>query len=203
MSSPARRFLFLLSSTRRMGNTEQLAYCAANSLPPSAQQRWIHLQDHPLPYFVDLRHHTPYPTPTGNAQLLLEATLDATDLVLVAPLYWYSLPVHAKHYLDYWSAWLRTPNLDFREAMRGKTLWSIVVSSGDRAETQPLEDSLVLTARYMNMRWGGMLYGTGSRPNDIQDDARALHQAQHFFSESAPAPDSRPKPTLATMQKAR
>ncbi|UOQ95990.1 NAD(P)H-dependent oxidoreductase [Hymenobacter sp. 5317J-9] len=193
----------MLSSTRRMGNTEQLAYCAANSLPSSAQQRWIHLQDHPLPYFVDLRHHTPYPAPTGNAQLLLDATLDATDLVLVAPLYWYSLPVHAKHYLDYWSAWLRTPHLNFREEMRGKTLWFIVVSSGDRAETKPLEETLILTARYMAMNWGGLLYGTGSRPNDIQDDAQALKQAQHFFSAADPAPDPSPTAAQPLMQKAR
>jgi putative NADPH-quinone reductase len=164
-----------------MGNSEQLAYCAAHHLPAQATQQWLHLQDYPLPYFVDMRHHTPYPAPTGNAQILLEATLAATDLVLVAPLYWYSLPVHAKHYLDYWSAWLRTPGLEFREQMRGKKLWSIVVSSGEQAETAPLEASLVLTANYMQMPWGGMLYGTGSRPNDIQDDGAALERAKTFF----------------------
>ncbi|MBR7719059.1 NAD(P)H-dependent oxidoreductase [Microvirga sp. SRT04] len=164
-----------------MGNSEQLAYCAAHHLPPNATQQWLHLQDYPLPYFVDMRHHTPYPLPTGNALVLLEATLAATDLVLVAPLYWYSLPVHAKHYLDYWSAWLRTPGLEFREQMQGKTLWSIVVSSGDQTEVQPLEATLILTANYMKMPWGGMLYGTGSRPNDIQDDAPALERAKAFF----------------------
>ena len=203
MNSPARRFLFLLSSTRRMGNSEQLAYCAAHSLPPTVQQRWIHLQDLPLPYFVDMRHHTPYPQPSGNAQLLLEATLEATDLVLVAPLYWYSLPVHAKHYLDYWSAWLRTSTLNFRDDMRGKTLWSIVVSSGNRAEAQPLEDALVLTAKYMNLHWGGMLYGTGSRPNDIQDDAKALKRAQTFFNSAAEPLERSFGPALAKAKKAR
>jgi NAD(P)H-dependent FMN reductase len=164
-----------------MGNSEQLAYCAAYHLPPHATQQWLHLQDYPLPYFVDMRHHTPYPPPTGNALTLLEATLAATDVVLVAPLYWYSLPVYAKHYLDYWSAWLRTPDLSFREQMRGKTLWSIVVSSGEQAEAAPLEASLMLTASYMQMPWGGMLYGTGSRPNDIQGDALALERAKSFF----------------------
>lgn len=188
MESPTRRFLFLLSSTRRMGNSEQLAYCAAGQLPASVEQQWLHLQDYPLPYFVDMRHHTPYHTPEGNAKLLLEATLAATDLVLVAPLYWYSLPTSAKHYLDYWSAWLRTSSLNFQEDMQGKTLWSIVVSSVNRAETQPLEATLILTAQYLKMTWGGMLYGTGSRPNDIQDDTRALEQAASFLL-SQPSPD--------------
>ncbi|MBF9238901.1 NAD(P)H-dependent oxidoreductase [Hymenobacter sp. BT683] len=181
MSDSARRFLFLLSSTRRLGNSEQLAYCAAHPLPAQTGQRWLHLSDHALPEFVDLRHTGAFHAPTGNAQLLLEATLDATDVVLAAPLYLYSLPAAAKHYLDYWNAWLRTPNIAFSEQMQGKTLWAIIVSSGKRDEAKPLEATLRLTAQFMDMRWGGMLYGTGSRPNDIQQDAAALKQAQTFF----------------------
>jgi len=184
MPDSARRFLFLLSSTRRMGNSEQLAYCAAHFLPPQTEQQWLHLLDYPLPDFVDLRHNGVYPAPTGNPKLLLEATLHATDLVFVAPLYWYSLPAPAKLYLDHWGAWLRTPELMFREQMEGKNLWAIVVSSSNRDETDPLEAALKLTAQYLKMRWGGFLYGTGSRPNDIQQDAAAIAQAQPFFEET-------------------
>ncbi|MDQ2793038.1 MAG: NAD(P)H-dependent oxidoreductase [Bacteroidota bacterium] len=187
MSHSDRRFLFLLASPRRLGNSEQLAYCAAHSLPPGTGQQWMHLLDFPLPDFADLRHHGIYQPPAGNAQLLLEATLQATDLVLVAPLYWYSLPAPAKRYLDSWSAWLRTPELDFRTRMQHKTLWSIVVSSGERTEAQPLEETLMLTARYLRMQWGGLLFGSGSRPNDIQGDAGALHAAKGFFA-AVPAP---------------
>ena len=181
MSTPARRFLFLLSSTRRLGNTEQLAYYAAHHLPAHVEQQWLYLLDHPLPDFVDLRHSGVYPPPSGNARLLLEATMQATDLVLVSPLYWYSLSVPAKLYLDYWSAWLRAPGLEFRTKMTGKTLWVITASSGPRPEAQPLEDSLKLSANYMQMHWGGMLFGTGSRPNDIQLDTKALHRAKSYF----------------------
>lgn len=179
---PARRFLFLLSSTRRQGNTEQLAFFAAHHLPKDAAQEWLHLQDYPLPNFVDLRHDGPYPLPFGHAKTLLEATLAATDLVLVAPLYWYSLPAPAKQYLDYWSGWMRIPAIAFREKMPGKTMWAIVASSGERSDADPLDATLKLTAEYMQMEWGGLLYGTGSKPNDIQDDELALHQAKSFFA---------------------
>lgn len=186
MSAPARRFLFLLSSTRRLGNTEQLAYCAAHALPENTEQRWMHLLDYPLPNFIDLRHDVTYEPPAGNALVLLNATLEATDLVLVAPVYWYSLPFLAKHYIDHWSGWLRTPTVNFRAQMRGKTLWVIVASSGDRPEANPLEDSLKLTAQYLGMSWGGLLFGTGSRPNDIQSDAEALLSAKTFFDNPTP-----------------
>lgn len=187
MNQSDRRFLFLLCSTRRMGNSEQLAYCAAHPLPPDTGQQWLHLLDFPLSDFVDLRHSGSYHPPVGNAQLLLEATLNATDLVLVAPLYWYGLPAPAKLYLDHWSGWLRTPGINFRERMAGKVLWAITVSSGERAEAQPLEDSLTMTAQYLHMRWGGLLFGTGSRPNDIQLDAPAQQRARSFFAASEAA----------------
>lgn len=181
MQSPGRRFLFLLSSTRRLGNSEQLAYCAAHSLPAHYEQQWLNLQDFPLPDFTDQRHGAGYQPPTGNARLLFEATVKATDLVLVTPLYMYNMPVASKQYFDYWSAWLRTANLHFKEHMKGKTLWSIVVGSGPETDAQPLQGSLLLTVGFMQMTWGGMLYGSGSRPNDIQDDTPALEMAQTFF----------------------
>ena len=96
----------------------------------------------------------------------------------------YDLPAPAKLYLDHWSGWLRTPGINFREQMKSKALWAITVSSGERAEAQPLEDSLTMTAQYLHMRWGGLLFGTGSRPNDIQLDVLAQQRARSFFTVS-------------------
>jgi hypothetical protein len=159
-----------------------LAYCAAHPLPFGTEQEWLHLQDFLLPEFTDLRHHASFPQPVGNAKTLLTATVQATDVVLVSPLYMYNMPAQAKHYLDHWNAWLRIPNLNFRQQMAGKTLWSIVVSNVGKFEAQPLEESLILTAQYLKMQWGGMLHGTGSLPNDIQNDDHAQLLAKSFFA---------------------
>src|SRR5690242_3664785 len=98
-----RRFLFLVASARREGNTETLARIAASSLPSDIEQQWIHLDEFPLERFEDIRHHAgknnPWPLPRGNEKYLLEATLAATDIVFVTPLYWYSLPSSAKLYI--------------------------------------------------------------------------------------------------------
>ena len=182
MPTSSRRFLFLLASTRRQGNSEQLAHLAARHLPAAVEQHWLYLPDCPLPTFIDLRHDSEYPAPEGNAKLLLDATLHATDLVLVTPLYWYSLSGPAKQYFDYWSAWMRTPNVSFRERMAGKTLWAIVASSGSRAEVLPLQATLQLTADYMQLHWGSLLLGNGSRPGDVLQDQAAQQQAKTFFT---------------------
>ncbi|MFD2785995.1 flavodoxin family protein [Hymenobacter rubripertinctus] len=186
--APNRRFLFLLGSTRHAGNSELLARRAAEFLPAATEQQWLFLPDFDLPPFVDLRHDASYPAPAGPEKTLLDATLAATDIVLVSPLYWYTLSTPAKHYLDYWSAWLRTPRLKFRAQMRGKTFWAVVASSGPAEEARPLHETLQLTAAYLAIPWGGYLLGNGSRPGDVLRDETAWRAAESFFSAPAHRP---------------
>jgi multimeric flavodoxin WrbA len=183
------RHLFLLASARKDGNTERLASVAAAGLPAGAAQEWLRLSDTPLPPFRDIRHDAGiYPAPTGHEKLLVEATLQATDLIFCAPVYWYGLPASAKLYLDYWSAWLRVPGLDFKNRMKGKRLWAVtMISGGDDATADPLIGTLKLTAEYMAMEWRGVLLGHGSRPGDVEKDARALRAAENFFKRASPA----------------
>ena len=113
----SQRFLFLVASAREPGhegNTEWLARRAAEALPPGAQQEWIHLARMTLPPFVDMRQtQGEYPMPEGDLKTLLDASLGATDIVFVSPVYWYSIPSAMKTYIDHWSALLRVPGRDF------------------------------------------------------------------------------------------
>ncbi|MEV7924369.1 MULTISPECIES: NAD(P)H-dependent oxidoreductase [unclassified Kitasatospora] len=180
-----RTFLFLNASARAGGNSEQLARLAAEaSLPAGSEQRWLRLSEHPLPPFEDLRHVEGgrHPEPVGHERTLLDATLAATDLVFVAPLYWYSLPTSAKLYLDHWSSWLRQPGADFRARMRGGTIWGVTALATEDDKAEPLIGTLRLTAEYMGMRWGGALLGNGTRPGDVLRDERALIAAKSFFA---------------------
>ncbi|MEV5148396.1 NAD(P)H-dependent oxidoreductase [Streptomyces sp. NPDC052727] len=185
----SRRFLFLLGSAREVGNTELLAREAAAQLPGEVEQRWIRLADHPLPDFVDLRHDSDHvrPSPDTPAGLLLDATLAATDIVIASPLYWYSVSSLTKRYLDYWSAWLRTPGVDFKATMAGRTLWGIAALADDEPSVaDPYAGTLNNSAAYLRMRFGGVLLGNGSAPGDVHEDAEALARAKTFFAQDAP-----------------
>jgi NAD(P)H-dependent FMN reductase len=185
MPTPPRRFLFLVSSGRPDGNSEQLARHAAQSLSAADTQEWIRLADVDLPAFADLRHASAAawaPAIEGEPRRLLEATLAATDIVFVAPVYWYSLPASAKLYLDHWTTWMRAPGWDFKPRMAGKTLWGICVASDEsEAIATPLRETLRLSADYMQMHWGGFLFGSGNRPGDIRRDEKSLAEAGRFF----------------------
>jgi multimeric flavodoxin WrbA len=182
----SRRYAFFVSSAREEGNTESLARAAAARLPAGTEQRWLRLAELPLPPFVDIRHASGvYPQPQGHEATLAEATLWATDLVVVSPVYWYSLSASAKLYLDYWTAWLRVPDMDFKARMADKRLWGVTVTSDaedvDAEITAPLVGTLCLTADYMKMQWRGLLLGHGNRPGDVTSDAPAFERAKTFF----------------------
>ncbi|HWU06243.1 MAG TPA: NAD(P)H-dependent oxidoreductase [Streptomyces sp.] len=179
----ARTFLFLLGSSRSGGNTETLARLAAEQLPPGTEQRWLDLRDLPLPDFEDRRHAEGHVAPTGHAATLLEATLAATDVVIASPLYWYAVSTSAKRYLDHWAGWAETPGTGFQQRMAGKTLWGVTaLADEDPAVAEPLAGTLRNSARYLGMRWGGVLLGNGSRPGDVLSDTGATARAKEFFN---------------------
>ncbi|MBB6419005.1 flavodoxin family protein [Streptomyces sp. AK010] len=183
-----RRFLFVLGSARPEGNTELLARRAAEQLPPDVEQEWLDLTEVPVPDFEDLRHDSDHVRPTeGNVARLLDATLAATDIVIVSPLYWYSVSAQTKRYLDYWSGWLRTPGLDFKATLAGRTLWGVTaLAHPQEVVADPLVGTLHNSAAYMGMRFGGVLLGNGSKPGDVLTDDAALTRAKTFFEQEAP-----------------
>ncbi|MFC8140279.1 flavodoxin family protein [Streptomyces paradoxus] len=183
-----RRFLFVLGSARAEGNSELLARRAAEQLPPDVEQEWIDLTEHPVPDFEDLRHDSDHVRPTeGNVARLLDATLAATDIVIVSPLYWYSVSAQTKRYLDYWSGWLRTPGLDFKATLAGRTLWGVTaLAHTQEVVADPLVGTLHNSAAYLGMRFGGVLLGNGSKPGDVLTDDAALTRAKTFFEQEAP-----------------
>ncbi len=180
-----RKFVFILGSARLDGNTEHIARRAASTLPETVDRRWLRLSEHPLPPFEDIRHHETrkYEITSEHEKVLLDATLSASDLVIASPVYWYSLSASTKLYLDYWSGWMRLPDVEFKKRMAAKTLWAIsALSDGEStAGAQPLIETLRLSAEYMDMRWGGVLLGYGNRPGDVLNDADSITRAGRFF----------------------
>lgn len=188
MNLEKNEFLFLLGSSRHDGNTELLARHAASSLPTDVNQTWLHLIDHPLPPFEDIRHHESrkYAVTSESESIILNATLAATDIVIASPVYWYTVSASVKLYLDYWSGWMRLEGVDFKKCMIGKRLWAITAfSDDDPAGAQPLVDCLRLSAEYMNMTWSGALFGYGNRPGDVLDHPDSLQRAAGFFKAGA------------------
>ncbi|MFF1512014.1 flavodoxin family protein [Streptomyces sp. NPDC058326] len=187
-AAPDRSFLFVLGSSRSDGNTEILARAAAAQLPAGIPQRWVDLNRLALPDFQDGRHEDAGRPVDENEELLRQATLEATDIVIASPLYWYTLSAQTKRYLDYWSGWLDVPDLDFKRRMEGRTLWGVTaMADDDHVVGDALTTTLNHTAAYLRMRFGGVLTGTGSRPGRVRADEGAMLRAKTFFESETPA----------------
>ncbi|WP_086824335.1 flavodoxin family protein [Streptomyces sp. NRRL B-24572] len=182
-----RSFLFVLGSSRADGNSEILARAAAAHLPSDIPQRWVDLNRLALPDFQDGRHEDAGRQPGEVEELLRQATIDATDIVIVSPLYWYALSAQTKRYLDYWSGWLNVPGSDFKERMAGGTLWGVTALAHEEHEVADgLVTSLNHSAAYLGMHFGGVLTGTGSRPGRVRADEQAMARAKTFFQGETP-----------------
>lgn len=175
-----RHVLFLLSSARPDGNALRLARRAAAALPASAQV-WIDLTDPPLPPFIDLRPG--FALPQGPALPVMQAMQAATDIVFVAPVYWYALPAPAKLLLDHWSGWLDAPATGFTDWAKAKTV-HLITTRGDPDPTVAdlPEAMLKRSILWLGMQWGSAVHGIGDAPGDIDRDADALLQAVLMFA---------------------
>lgn len=84
--------------------------------------------------------------------------------MIVSPLYWYSVSAQTKRYLDHWSGWLRTPGLDFKATMAGRTLWGVTAFADDEpVVADPLVGTLHHSAAYLGML-PHCLKGVGGTP---------------------------------------
>lgn len=107
----------------------------------------------------------------------------------MSPLYWYSLSATVKRYLDYWDAWLETPEIAFKDTLKGRTLWGVTALAHREEEVaEPLVGTLRNTAAFFPMHFGGVLLGNGTRPGHVLEDTDAMARAKTFFAQ---------EPTLA------
>jgi NAD(P)H-dependent FMN reductase len=172
------RFLFLLSSARRDGNSAQLARQAALGLTCPCD--WLDLTAPALPAFVDPRPALP-PALSPRLRQVISAMQAASDICFVAPVYWYSLPAPAKLLLDHWSGLLDQPDLAFPSWIRSKRLWLVTTRADPDPGVADLPEALLRrTSDWLGMRWGGALHGVADAPGDIIHD-ESWAAAPQFF----------------------
>ena len=160
MSNTTPHYLFLTTSTREAatwatpvagpaGRRRAARGHGANLAPPGAHEPAAVCGPAP---------HRGHPRARGRSENLLDATLAATHIVFVSPVYWFSIPSPLKTYLDHWAAGCACRACPSKEQMAAKSLF-LITTSGDRAKAQPMIDSVELCAKFLSMPWGGALWG--------------------------------------------
>lgn len=171
--------LFLLTSDRVGGNSETLARAIGACLPGSAAQHWLRLCDPALPTFADLRPGGT-PAPTGRLAEIAAAMQAATDIVLVAPIYWYALPAPAKTLIDHWSGWLDAPGFGFEAWIRGKRMWLVTSRADPAADVPELAEAMLRrSVEWLGMDWAGAVHACEAE--DTRLSSQTLTEAATRF----------------------
>ncbi|UHA75868.1 flavodoxin family protein [Paenibacillus sp. 481] len=163
-------------SARDGGNTEQLTAIVTEGIESTTVQ----LRDKRLEPIVDQRHDPNGFSPIDDdMNQLVREMMEHDAIVFATPLYWYGMSGHMKTFIDRWSQCLRDDSLQFKERMKGKKAYVVIVG-GPQAKMNGL--ALVQQFRhifdFMGMQFEGWIIGRGSKPGDILEDTQTLAEAR-------------------------
>ncbi|HZC15869.1 MAG TPA: NAD(P)H-dependent oxidoreductase [Caulobacteraceae bacterium] len=88
---------------------------------------------------------------------MVRRALEATDLVLATPVYWYAMSGVMKRFFDRLTDLVREPNKTLGRALAGRTVW-LVATGTDPELPAGFELPFRLTAGYFGMAFGGTCY---------------------------------------------
>ncbi len=164
----SRRTLFLTASPRPGSNSRRLAAHAAQALPAGGAVHWLDLNSPALPAFRDLRPGHPG-VPMGRLGDVFGQIMLATDLVFVAPIYWYAFPAPLHLMLSHLSGWLDVPELRLMAGLRGKRC-HLITTRADPDPSVPASAEAMLrrSVEWLGMTWAGALHGIADAPGEIE-----------------------------------
>jgi len=110
---------------------------------------------------------------------LAEKMREHEVIILVTPVYWYTMSALMKTFLDRWSD-LLTIRKDLGRGLKGK--WVYVISSYGTAYPVGFDDPFRLTCDYMGMHFGGSLHHyCGKDPVYLEQNVRNIRSFQQLI----------------------
>ena len=168
-------------SARDGGNTEKLTELLLEGI----DKETIRLREYHMEPFIDKRHDpNGFPQVEDDLSKLMLAMMEHDTIVFATPLYWYGMSSHMKLFIDYWTQYLRVESMQFKERMRGKKAYVVVVG-GPKSKMTGL--ALIQQFRhifdFMGMSFEGWIIGRGTRPDDILTDRQTIAEAKALNEE--------------------
>lgn len=162
--------LIIFASSRGDGNTRK----ALESVQEGRDFEHVDLSTLEISYF-DYEHANQHDDFLSVAEKMQQHEV----IILVTPVYWYSMSALMKTFIDRWSD-LLTIRKDLGRGLKGK--WVYVISSYGTSFPVGFDDPFRLTCNYMEMHFGGSLhYYSGKDPVLQEQNKRNIRSFQHLI----------------------
>ncbi|PEO48873.1 flavodoxin family protein [Bacillus pseudomycoides] len=165
-------------SSRSNGNTEALTHMMIDGI--DAEQ--VYLRDHTVHPITDLRHEAEGFQPVDDDyQNLIEQMLEHDTIIFATPLYWYGMSGHMKNFVDRWSQSLRDRSLHFKEKMKEKKMYVVIVGGDNpKLKALPLIAQFQYIFDFTGSSFEGYIIGDANAPDEISNDKEALAKAKLY-----------------------
>ncbi|MFB1081487.1 flavodoxin family protein [Jeotgalibacillus sp. JSM ZJ347] len=172
--------LIISGSSREHSNSEFFAEKAASSY--TGDVKWIRLREQTIHQIHDQRHdENGFDPIDDDHSKVIEAMLDADEVLFATPLYWYGMSGYMKTFIDRWSQAMRDPSLNFKARITGKPGY-VITCGGDQVDIKGLP--LILQFKHIfeftGMDFKKYFIGEARKPGDAEKSDR-LDQLQDFF----------------------
>ncbi|MFT0560679.1 flavodoxin family protein [Bacillus cereus] len=165
-------------SSRQNGNTEALTHMMIENI----ETEQIYLLDHTVYPITDQRHDAEgFQSVNDDYEQLTKRMLEHDTIIFATPLYWYGMSGHMKNFVDRWSQSLRDTSLHFKEKMKGKKMYVVIVGGDNpKLKALPLIAQFQYIFDFVGSSFEGYVIGDANGLDEIKNDAEALAKAQLY-----------------------
>ncbi|NER41532.1 flavodoxin family protein [Bacillus megaterium NBRC 15308 = ATCC 14581] len=165
----------IYGSSRENGNTEELAKAVLKDINTEE----VYLRRHTINPITDMRHDELGFTNQQDDYYDIAKKMAAHDTILfVTPLYWYGMSGLMKNFVDRWSERIRDSTIKFKEQMKNKRVYVVVVGCrGASVIALPPIMLFQYIVDFIGSSFSGYIIGEANAPGDIAKDVKAQKQA--------------------------
>ncbi|WP_170840815.1 flavodoxin family protein [Oceanobacillus limi] len=166
----------LLGSSRRNGNTEYLV----NEVLEGVDHKEVYLLDHHMNPIIDERHtEQGFGYINDDYEELFFEFMKHDTIIFATPSYWFGMSAQMKIFFDRWSQYMRDDRIDFKEEMRKKQAYVIVIGNkpDPKIAALPLIQQFHYIFDYVGMEFKDYIIGQANKPQEILNDSHALTKA--------------------------
>ncbi|WP_078577748.1 flavodoxin family protein [Salipaludibacillus agaradhaerens] len=171
------KIMLLLGSSRKKGNSEQLAQDVLKDVPHTE----VFLHDKTMNPIIDKRHTAGgFTRVDDDYEELLQQFLAHDIVIFATPLYWFGMSGQMKTFFDRWSQYLRDERFDLKAKLAEKKAYVIITGNkpDPKVSALPLIMQFNAIFQYVDMSFDDYLIGTGNKPGEVFTDSEAFQKAR-------------------------